>query len=122
MRDSLKLLALLLPLALAAVPAAAAPDCNYLRFNLCDGCTIAQTISVKTGSSCVIPMRYTFGVGSIRITRRATKGNAGTSSNTYAYKAAPGFKGSDSFAVEIDYRSRSGSMEKTKVEVNVTVY
>lgn len=122
LKAALKFILCLAPLAAAISPALAEPNCSHSPFRLCDGCSITQTMRVKSGASCVIPMEYTFGVGRIRLTRRAAKGSAGTSSNTYAYKASSGFKGVDSFGVEIDYQDRSGSMAKTKVDVSVTIF
>ena len=108
--------------ALTISEVSAAPACTYSRYNLCDDCAISQSMTVKSGSACSIQMHYDQGAGGVRITRRPSKGTAGTSANSYAYKAPSGFKGNDSFGVEVKYRKRDGSAKASRIEVTVDVF
>jgi hypothetical protein len=91
------------------------------RFRFCAGCDTFTTISVRAGKVCTI--RYWTGsaIFGQKVTVRPRGGVYGTANETYgAYKPNPGFVGSDSFQVGIEYE-RSGQRFVTHLKANVNV-
>ena len=99
---------------------AQSPGCST-PFRFCPGCDTFTTISVQTGKVCTI--RYFTGsaIFSQKVVVRPRGGVYGTANETYgAYKPNPGFTGSDSFQVDIEYE-RSGQRFVTHLKANVNV-
>ena len=99
---------------------AQSPGCAT-RFTFCAGCDTFTTISVQTGKVCTIRYRTTSAIFSQKVVVRPRGGVYGTANETYgAYKPNPGFVGSDSFQVDIEYE-RSGQRFVTHLKANVNV-
>src|SRR5262249_40904100 len=82
---------------------AQSPGCAT-RFTFCAGCDTFTTISVQTEKVCTIRYRTTSAIFSQKVVVRPRGGVYGTANETYgAYKPNPGFVGSDSFQVDIEY-------------------
>jgi|SRR5712671_7072316 len=99
---------------------AQSPGC-VSRFTFCAGCDTFTTITVRTGKVCTI--RYTTGsaIFSQKVVVRPRGGVYGTTNETFgAYKPNPGFVGSDSFQVDIEFE-RSGQRFVTHLKANVNV-
>jgi hypothetical protein len=91
------------------------------RFIFCAGCDTFTTITVKSGKVCTIRYRTTSAIFGQKVVVRPRGGVYGTTNETFgAYKANPGFVGSDSFQVDIEYE-RSGQRFVTHVKANVNV-
>jgi hypothetical protein len=90
-------------------------------FIFCAGCDTFTTITVQSGKICTIRYRTGSAIFGQKVVVRPRGGVYGTTNETYgAYKANPGFVGSDSFQVDIDYE-RSGQRFVTHVKANVNV-
>jgi hypothetical protein len=95
-------------------------DCAT-RFTFCPGCDTFTTISLQTGKVCTIRYRTTSAIFSQKVVVRPLGGVYGTANETYgAYKPNPGFVGSDSFQVDIEYE-KSGQRFVTHLKANVNV-
>lgn len=103
-------------------PDAAAGERHCAKtFFFCPGCDTSATISVRPGRVC--PIRYYTGgaIFSQKVMVRPRGGAYGSADPTYgAYKPNPGFVGSDSFQVDIEYE-RSGQRVVTHLKANVNV-
>jgi hypothetical protein len=90
-------------------------------FFFCPGCDTSTTISVQTGNVCTIRYRTGGGILGQRLVVRPRGGVYGTADLSYgAYKPNPGFVGSDSFQVDIEYE-KSGQRFVTHVKATVDV-
>ncbi len=90
-------------------------------FFFCPGCDTSTTISVQTGRVCTIRYRTGGGIFSQKVMVRPRGGVYGTADLSYgAYKPNPGFVGSDSFQVDIEYE-RSGQRVVTHIKAAVNV-
>jgi hypothetical protein len=99
---------------------AQSPGCAT-RFTFCAGCDTFTTISVQAGKVCTIRYRTTSAIFSQKVVVRPRGGVYGTANETYgAYKPNPGFVGSDSFQVDIEYE-KSGQRFVTHLKANVNV-
>jgi len=98
---------------------------------LCPGCDTSTTITVQTGMVCTI--RYLgessrefrgpvpTAIFSQKVVVRPRGGIYGTANETFgAYKPNPGFVGSDSFEVEIEFE-KQGQRSVTHLKANVNV-
>jgi hypothetical protein len=110
------------PLFLAAVTSAQAQSCHVPRFRFCAGCTTDLSIGVKRGATCVI--RYWTGSGRVfsqKMVVRPRGGIYGTANVTLgAYRANPGFVGTDQFEVRIEWETQ-GRRTFTNLRVSATV-
>jgi len=90
-------------------------------FFVCPGCDTSTKISVQTGRGCTIRYRSRGGIFSQKVMVRPRGGVYGTADVSYgAYKPNPGFVGSDSFQVDIEYE-RSGQRTVTHLKATVNV-
>jgi hypothetical protein len=103
-------------------PDAAAGERRCVRtFFFCPGCDTSTTISVQTGRVCGIRYRSGGAIFSQKATVRPRGGVYGTADLSYgAYKPNPGFVGSDSFQVDIEYE-RFGRRTVTHVKATIDV-
>jgi hypothetical protein len=105
------------------------------RYRFCDGCDTYMTWTVHAGKVCALPYLTAFSpygrtggdarsptaIFSQRVVVRPRGGIYGTANPTWgAYKANPGFVGSDSFQVDIEYE-KQGQRFVTHVKANVNV-
>jgi hypothetical protein len=99
---------------------AQSPGCAT-RFTFCAGCDTFTTISVQVGNVCTIRYRTNSAIFGQKVVVRPRGGVYGTANETYgAYQPNPGFVGSDSFQVDIEYE-RSGQRFVTHLKANVNV-
>jgi hypothetical protein len=107
---------------LAAAAPAQAQSCHVPRFIFCAGCATDVSIGVRRNATCTI--RYWTGSGRVfsqRMVVRPRGGIYGTANVTLgAYRANPGFVGSDHFEVRIEWETH-GKRTFTTLRVNVTV-
>ena len=90
----------------------------------CNDCRAKASIVVDKDRTCERPInpRASDGVQfvSMRISRQARRGRAGTSGYTVAYNPAKGFAGPDQFEVEVNWR-RPPDAGKVFITFDVTV-
>jgi hypothetical protein len=91
------------------------------RFIFCTGCDTFTTISVQSGKVCTIRYRTADAIFGQKVVVRPRGGIYGTANQTFGdYKPNPGFVGTDSFQVDIEYE-RSGQRFVTHLKANVNV-